>query len=307
MIQQQQHGDERMRIATGILVWVTLTLAVTASAQEAFGPQAAPAAAHSFSVGTLKVTALRDAQFVAANDGKTFGVDAGPAAVSEVLRAAHAPTDRITLSVNVLLVPIGQRVLLLDSGLGPKLHGGLLASLRQAGVSPDAVTDILITHTHPDHVGGLLDANGALAFPKATIRMANAEWAWLQQQGSAELVKAISAHVQAFEPGAELAPGVKSLAIKGHTPGHVGYEIVSGQARLLDIGDLAHSSIVSLAKPSWTVAFDSDAAAAKSTRMTMLSQLAKDHELVFAPHFPYPGVGHVVMAGDAFAWQAAAH
>ncbi len=289
-----------------MLATALISLGVTAgvSAQATFGPAGGPARAQAFRLGTLKLTALHDAQFVIPNDAKTFGIDAGAAAVTDVLRAAGQPTDRITLSVNALLVQNGKRVLLLDSGLGPKVHGSLLASLSETGVSPKAVTDVLITHSHGDHIGGLLDDSGHLAFPKATIRMASAEWAWLMKQGPAEMVKAISAHVKTFEPGAQVVPGVTSVALNGHTPGHVGYEIVSGTSRLLDIGDLAHSSIVSLAKPQWTMGFDSDGTVAKATRASKLAALAKDQEWVFSPHFPFPGVGHIAADGSAFAWKA---
>jgi glyoxylase-like metal-dependent hydrolase (beta-lactamase superfamily II) len=272
------------------------------AADGTFGPAAVTPAAHSFNIGKLKLTALHDAQFVFPNDGKTFGVDSTPAAVGEVLRSANAPTDRITLSVNSLLVRTGRRVLLIDTGIGAK---ALIASLGEAGVSPKAVTDVLITHSHGDHIGGLLDENGHLAFPKATIRMSSAEWAWMQKNGPAEVVKAISAHVHTFEPGAQIAPGVTSVALGGHTPGHCGYEIASGDSRLLDIGDVAHSSIVSLEKPEWTVQFDNDSALAKTTRRAILTRLAKDQELVYAPHFPFPGVGHIVADGTGFAWKAA--
>jgi glyoxylase-like metal-dependent hydrolase (beta-lactamase superfamily II) len=281
-----------------------LGLSVGVRAADTFGPASVPPAEKSFRVGTIELTALHDAQFVFANDGKTFGVNASPAAVSDVLRAGGAPTDRITLSVNVLLVRTGRRVLLIDTGIGEKAHGALLASLAEARVSPKSVTDILITHSHGDHTGGLLDANGHLVFPKATIRMASAEWAWMQKQAPQEVVKAISAHVRTFEPGAQVAPGVTSVALGGHTPGHVGYEIVSGDSRLLDIGDMAHSSIVSLEKPQWTVQFDNDSTLAKATRRAMLARLAKDQEPVYAPHFPFPGVGHIVADGDGFAWKA---
>jgi len=293
-----------MRLAISLTALFGLGLATLVRADDAFGPVQVPASARNFQIGSLKLTALHDAQYVVPNDGKTFGVDAGIGAVGELLRAKGLPTDRITLSVNALLVRTGGRVLLLDSGLGPKAHGGLMASLKEAGVSPGSVTDVLITHSHGDHVGGLLDAAGHLAYPKATIRMAANEWAWLKTQGPEDLVKGIAAHVRTFEPGARIAPGVSSVALDGHTPGHVGYEIASGRSHLLDIGDLAHSSIVSLAKPSWTMGFDNNANLAKTTRLNQLAAIAKEKEFVFAPHFPYPGVGHVVADVDAYAWKA---
>lgn len=293
-----------MRAWFCVVALVVLGFSAGVRAEDVFGPASAPPAAKDFRIGALKLTALHDAQYVVPNDGKTFGLDAGVRAVSDVLRAAAAPTDRITLSVNALLVRTGRRVLLIDTGLGSKYHGGLVASLAEAGVSPKAVTDILITHSHGDHVGGLLDANGGLEFPKATIRMSSGEWAWLQKKGPAILVDTISAHVRTFEPGAQVAPGVTSVALEGHTPGHVGYEIVSGSSRLLDIGDLAHSTIVSLEKPRWGMEFDNDGALAKTTRLTTLARLAKDQELVYSPHFPFPGVGHVVAEGEGFAWKA---
>jgi glyoxylase-like metal-dependent hydrolase (beta-lactamase superfamily II) len=189
--------------------------------------------------------------------------------------------------------------------LGPKFHGALLESLHQAGVKPAAITDVLITHSHGDHVGGLLDAEGRLAFPKATIRMSSAEWSWMQTKGPPELVKAISSRVHTFEPGARIAPGITAVALVGHTPGHVGYEITSGEAHLLDIGDLAHSYIVSLGKPEWKVEFDNDDTLAKAVRLKTLKQLAGDHELVFSPHFPFPGVGQIEASGDGFLWKPA--
>ncbi len=294
-----------MRGTTWIVALISLCLSAGVSAADTFGPKGATPAAHSFSVGKLKLTSLHDAQFVIPNDGKTFGVGTDPAKTSDVLRAAGAPTDRITLSVSALLVRTGHRLLLIDTGLGPTAHGGLLGSLHEAGVQPAAITDVLITHSHGDHVGGLLDDRGHLAFPKATIRMSSAEWSWLQTKGSQDLVKAISKQVHTFEPGAQIAPGVTSVALKGHTPGHVGYEIASDGERLLDIGDLAHSSIISLARPQWPMGFDNDDAVSRTTRSTTLKQLASDQELVFSPHFPFPGVGHIEAAGDGFAWKPA--
>jgi glyoxylase-like metal-dependent hydrolase (beta-lactamase superfamily II) len=192
---------------------------------------------------------------------------------------------------------------LIDSGLGPEDHGALMASLGVAGIAPDQVTDVLITHSHFDHVGGLAGADGKLSFPKAVIRMSTPEWAWMKSQpDAAALVKVIDGHVASFTPGAPIAPGVTSVALAGHTPGHVGYEITSGNQSLLDIGDMAHSSVISLKKPEWTVQFDNDKPTAMATRTATFGRLAKSHELVFAPHFPYPGLGHVEADGNAYTW-----
>jgi glyoxylase-like metal-dependent hydrolase (beta-lactamase superfamily II) len=297
--------ESEMRRITWVAALVSLGMAVSVNAAVAYGPTTVAPAAHEFTLGKLKLATLHDAQFVFPNDGKTLGVGVDTSETTDLLRKAGAPTDRITLSVNALLVRMGHRVVLLDTGLGPKAHGELLGSLHEAGVKPTAVTDVLITHSHGDHVGGLVDADGHLAFPKATIRMSSAEWAFMQSKGSPELVKAISKKVHTFEPGAQVMPGIKSVALNGHTPGHMGYEISSGSERLLDIGDMAHSSIISLAKPQWTVQFDTDDTTAKGTRSGTLKQLASDQELVFSPHFPFPGVGHVEAAGDGFAWKPA--
>jgi glyoxylase-like metal-dependent hydrolase (beta-lactamase superfamily II) len=293
-----------MRAPVVALAILAFGVTTAARAEEGFGPMAVAPASQSFKLGKLQLTALRDAQFVIHNDGKIFGGDVGTAAVAEVLKAKGLPDDRITLSVSALLVRTGHRLVLLDSGLGPKANGTLLASLKDAGVAPETVTDVVITHSHGDHVGGLVGADGGLAFPKAVIRMAAPEWAWMKdQKGNADLVKAIESHVQTFTPGQAIAPGVTPVALDGHTPGHVGYEIVSGKQRLLDIGDMAHSSVISLQRPDWAMGFDSDKAVAKATRRATLARLAKDQELVFAPHFPFPGVGHVTVDGDAFSWS----
>ncbi len=288
-----------------VAVFCTAAMALTSAAfaEDGFGPIPVPAAAQPFKLGSLQLIALRDAQYVVHNDGKTFGSDSDVATVSELLKASKLPDDRLTLSVDALLVRAGKRIILLDSGLGPTVHGTLMASLGEAGVAPDEVTDVLITHSHFDHVGGLAGADGNLAFPKAVIRMSVAEWAWMKSQpNAAPLVKTIDGHVQTFTPGAAIAPGITSVALNGHTPGHVGYEITSGRHRLLDIGDLAHSSLISLKKPQWTMQFDNDKPTAVATRKSMFARLAKSHEWVFAPHFPYPGVGHIVAEGDAFTW-----
>ena len=198
-----------------------LAFALLASQPLLAAPAPTPAGATGFRLGTLQLFALRDMDNVVPNDGSVFGVGVPKPEVSKVLQQAHAPADRISLSVDALLVRMPGHVVLLDTGLGPKIGGSLMASLAAAHVRPEDVTDILITHSHGDHVGGLATRDGAFAFPRATIRMSATEWSYMQAKGSKALVETIRAKVQPFKPGAEVVPGITSVPLAGHTPGHI--------------------------------------------------------------------------------------
>lgn len=279
-----------------------LLLASTA-AQAQLGPVAVVPEVAAFKLGKLSMSVLRDAAANAPNDAKVFGVDAGVAAVDEVLKAAGATPGQISLSVNVLLVRTPGHIVLVDTGYGAP-RGITLASLTKAGVAPAAITDVLISHGHGDHVGGLVDAAGKSVFPKAKVHMAADEWSSIKAApANARLVAGIAGQVNAFAPGAAILPGIAAVDLHGHTPGHSGYQIASGTAKLLAIGDSAHSYIVSLARPDWVMGYDRDAVQGAASRRAVLTRLADGSETVFSPHFPYPGVGKVVRAGAGFAWQ----
>ena len=291
----------KARLLVSAVLWTACAASGAALAQ----PAPAQPAAASFKLGAYELTALRDAGFTMPNNGQVFGLNATPQEAAKVLTDAGAPGDVISLSVDALLVRMPGRVVLLDTGLGAGAHGALMASLAAAGVAPGDVTDVLITHAHGDHVGGLVGADGKPAFPKATVRMSANEWAAMQaqQQPRAKaLTDAIAPQVKPFEPGTPILPGITPVALYGHTPGHVGYVIASNHQTLEDVGDIAHSSILSLAKPEWTVQFDGDKAAGIATRKAELARLAAAHERIFAPHFPCPGVGWIKAKGDGFVW-----
>ena len=137
----------------------------------------------------------------------------------------------------------------------------------------------------------------------ANVRMTAAEWAHMKAQSSlAAMVRAVEPQVETFQPGARLSPEVTAVEVRGHTPGHSAYLIQSGAQRLLAIGDTAHHYIVSLRKPEFTIQFDADAATAEASRRALLKRAADENLSVFAPHFPYPGLGAVRPQGAGFAW-----
>lgn len=288
------------------LLFSALLLASSAfNAMADTAPVNAPAY-KTFHVGKLDVTALLVKYNALPNDGKVLGVDVGPKAVAKVLADAGKPTDEIELSVDALLIKDGKKNILIDTGLGPSVKGMLIQSLAKAGHTPEQITDVLITHVHSDHIGGLVTADGKQAFPNAVVKISAPDWQWLQTMPEmANLVKIITPQVKTFTPGDKVLDGIQSVSLKGHTPGHVGYQITSGKARIYDIADSVHSSIVSLAKPEWAISFDNDRTEGIANRETLLKQLAADHELIFAPHFPFPGVGYIVSKGDHYIFQPA--
>jgi glyoxylase-like metal-dependent hydrolase (beta-lactamase superfamily II) len=259
-----------------------------------------------FELGDMQLTSLLDATDALDNDGTVFGISVGPQAVAKLLQQAGVPTNKITLSINVLLARSTDRVMLFDTGFGPAGHGALEQRLAALGVLPSEVTDIFITHAHHDHVGGLTTQQGRLAFINARIHISELEWTILRsRKADKALADLISLRVETFKPATEVIPGVLAVSLPGHTPGHTGFEIDSDGHKLIDVGDIVHSSIISLAEPNWPMGFDENKSQAIETRTSELERLAKSHELIFAPHFPFPGVGRIKFSGDGFRWEPA--
>ena len=283
---------------------------------------AAPALAQtddvrSFTIGDFSALALRDGTISLPNDNEVFGPGHTPEEVAGLLREAGLPTDRLQLSLQPLLVKTAERVMLFDTGAGANMGadaGKLPASLQAAGVAAATVTDIFISHSHGDHVGGLVNAAGALAFPNATIHISAPEWAFLKGMTEeqalragvgyhAKLIAAITPKVAAFEPGADIIPeAVKAVDIKGHTPGHSGYMIRSKNKSVFYVGDTVHHFVVSTRKPDWACGFDTDKDTAQASRKAVLGAAAAKGQLIYAVHFPFPGLGKVKAKDDGFVW-----
>jgi len=124
-----------------------------------------------------------------------------------------------------------------------------------------------------------------------------------QRPDAAALAGAIEAKVATFEPDAVVIPGVvTAVAVDGHTPGHSAYEIASGDAKLLYVGDTVHHHVVSVRRPQWTVQFDGDASLAEASRAALLKRAADGNLRLYAVHFPFPGLGRIQAGDDGFTW-----
>jgi glyoxylase-like metal-dependent hydrolase (beta-lactamase superfamily II) len=270
-----------------------------------------------FMVGSVEVTALNDGTVDLPVD-KLLHAPAGVVAKDLKKNFQKVPLET---SFNAWLINTGDRLILIDAGAG-KLFGPtvgkLVEQIRAAGYQPEQVDDILITHMHPDHVGGLA-ANGERVFPNATVRahQRDADF-WLSQakadaapadakgffQGAvASLTPYVKAdRFKAFDKDGEVVPSIRATAAHGHTEGHTVYTLENQGQRLVFIGDLIHVASVQLASPGITIAFDTNEPAAAKTRARVFNELAGNGSLVAVSHFSFPGVGHLRKAGKGFQW-----
>lgn len=302
------------RLAAASLILTAMGAAACSQEPAAKDPAPAREAAaaspdiHAFRVGALEAFALKDGDLTFPASNADMSPWADVAEAGRALAEAGVTDGQVHLSIQPLLLRDGDRVVLIDSGAGGQMgtENRLPASMSAAGVAPAEVTDVLISHSHGDHIGGLAGANGALAFPNAVIRMSAAEWADLQANPGSlgPLIEAMKPKVQTFEPGAEVAPGITAVALEGHTPGHVGYEITSGAETLLYIGDALHSSVISVQRPELVNGWDSDSTAAIRTRQSLLARGASDNLRIYGVHFPFPGLGRFQRRDDGFIWVA---
>ena len=300
------------RLAAAGLILTLFGAACSPEADRKAEPASAPAAAasrdvHAFRIGALEAVALRDGVISLPNT-VADSPWSDTAAATALLTASGQAGDVIPLSVQPLLLRDGDRLVLIDTGAGGRMgtQNQLVASLRAAGVDPGTVTDVLISHAHGDHVGGLVGADGALTFPGAAIHISAPEWEYMKvgaaRAGEAPLLAAVTPRVRPFAPGAQVTPSIKAVALDGHTPGHTGYEIVSGTDRLLYIGDALHSSVISVQRPEWVNGWDTDSAAGVATRQGLLERGASQSLRIYAPHFPFPGLGRFQRRDDGFVW-----
>lgn len=271
-------------------------------------------------VGDDEVTALYDG-------GGTINsnlLKGDPKLIQSLLaRSFQNDPKNVSATVQGFLVNTGSKLVLIDTGAGghwgPPTLGKLVQNLKASGYKPEQVDLVLLTHLHGDHAGGIYK-DGKRVFPNATVMMkkADADF-WLSkeimdkapedakvffkiaQDGSAPYIAA--GKWKPFENMDEIVPGIKPVAIPGHTPGHTGYMVTSKGQSLLIWGDVAHVSAVQMPHPEISIVFDSDSASAVKTREALLKKLAADKTMIAAAHMPYPGLGRLRNADNGVGYE----
>jgi len=304
-----------LRPLRGVAIAAVLIVAAAAGfAPAALAAPSAPkldqpqAGFHRFRIGAIHVTALSDGTVPL--DVKVLA-QVDPGARDALLKQAFVSSP-VDASVNAFLIEIGDRRILIDAGAG-ELYGPTLdklpAVLRAIGTPPEQITDILLTHIHTDHSGGLMAGNRRV-FPHAIVHVDKRELAYWLTPGTAEQARpehkrlfqeakvkvgpyVDAGKVQTFDGTTQLFPGLRSLPAPGHTPGHSFYVLESQGAKLVFWGDILHIAEVQLPDPSVTIEFDADQKAAAAQRALAFTDAAREGYLVAAAHIAFPGIGHL--------------
>jgi glyoxylase-like metal-dependent hydrolase (beta-lactamase superfamily II) len=272
---------------------------------------------HRFRIGTMDAAIVSDGPLVLPRASRIF---AGPdeAAMDAALGGAGQAIDKVGVEQNCLLLETGGKRVLFDNGMGTsKLYGPdsgqLLDSLAQAGVTPESIDVLVLTHAHSDHCWGTMRDDGVPNYPNATICMAQDELAFWESNPPGERRERSLAGVRKhllplrdrivlIRDGQEFLPGVQAWATPGHTPGHMAYLFAGGWCLT---GDVAFHDPLSFVFPDAASAFDTDPVKAVETRRGLLGRLADEKLAVIGYHYPWPGLGHVERAGGTFRFVGA--
>ena len=271
-------------------------------------------------LGQFEITALYDG---AIELDTSLLKNAKPEDVNQLLSRMFVGNPKMQTAVNAYLINTGKNLVLVDTGasklFGPSL-GFVVQNMMASGYEPAQVDTVVITHLHPDHMGGLNDGAGQPFFPKAKILVPQADNDfWLSQKVADTMPEAMQPFFKmardsaapylakgqwaTFAEGSLLVPGIMAVKANGHTPGHTAYAVESAGQKLLIWGDLVHAHAVQFAQPGVSIEFDIDQKQAIATRRSIMRTAAFNKFLVAGMHLPFPGIGHVRAEGkEVYSW-----
>ena len=275
-----------------------------------------------FKLGEFEVTTILDGAIQLDGPHPIFGQNAEAADVQSLAADNFLPATRMEIGFTQTVVNTGNEVVLFDAGNGAGRRpnaGYMRKRLAAAGIAPEAVDVVALTHFHPDHIGGLME-DGQPAFPNARYVIPETEYNFwsppemAEGEKTARVGKLVQSNVvpmaekAAFiKPGGSVVTGVEALDSSGHTPGHTSYHIESGGKRLVVLGDVCNHYVVSMQRPDWHVRFDMDKEKAVAARKNMLGMIAADKIAMVGYHMPFPAVGFVEPMGEGVRWVPATY
>jgi glyoxylase-like metal-dependent hydrolase (beta-lactamase superfamily II) len=268
-----------------------------------------------YKVGDFEITVVADGTTQAALP-PTYAANASKDQINIVLEQQFMPKDKATQSYTPCVVNTGSKLVAIDTGLGLGMFnqskgavGQYHSNLKAAGIDANAVDVVIISHFHGDHINGLVGADNKPAFPNAEVMVPETEWAfWADESNASKLpeparpqmgnVKRVFGIVgnkmTKYQAGKELVPGITAIETRGHTPGHHSHMVSSGNSRVLVQADVtAGMASLFVAKPEWSLVFDTEKDIAVQTRRKIYDMAATDRLLLQGFHFPFPGMAYI--------------
>jgi len=244
--------------------------------------------------------------------------------VNAALVAAHGEPDVFVTPYNPIVVNTGQKLVVIDTGLGEAALnaskgriGQFLTNLAATGIDPNAVDTVIISHYHGDHVNGLLKADNSLAFPNAEILVPAAEHKFWMDDG--EMSRApkgrieelfrnnrrifageVMKRLRTYDAGKEVVPGITAVATHGHTMGHNSHVLASGSNQVYVQADVTHVPFLFVRNPGWHAFYDQDPVMAEATRRKVYDMLVAEKMLVQGFHYPFPSLAYVEKSGSGY-------
>lgn len=319
MALQSKHLSRRAALCVGAGSLAAPALLKATAPAHAAAPMLGAAAPqfNRFKLGDFEVTTLLDGARAVPGPHPIFGQDQTAEAVAALMTENFLPADKAQFYFTPTVVNTGTSLVLFDTGLGAGA-GQLVAQLESAGYSADQIDIVVITHMHPDHIGGIL-TDGAPSFPNARYVTGQVEFDfWMadamltgeradQVKGIRAKIDPVAENMTFLADGGDVVSGITALEAFGHTPGHMAYHVESNGQRLVIWADTANHFVASIQRPDWHVRFDMDKEAAAATRVKLFGLSSTDKVPVIGYHMPFPSLGYVQQTGTSWRWETASY
>lgn len=308
-----RHASYLLAATIGLSAVIVGTLPTPAHADASHATHAAANPAqvgvYRYRLGDFEITALSAG--TVPQDAEKLLKGASKDVINKLLERSFQ-TNPVEGSINAFLIDTGTRLVLVDTGAGDLFGGAggkLVARLKTAGYTPVQIDDVLLTHVHPDHSGGLVH-DGQRVFPNALIHVGKPDVDFFLDPANQNGVKGYgkvyfkdatislapyekSGQLRPFSGPTQILSGIRAIPAPGHTPGHSFYRVQSQGQSITFIGDMVNVAAVQFPRPDITSVYDKNPALAKTQRVTQIGLLTQERKLVAGAHLPFPGIGHI--------------